>query len=271
MPPKRSLLDPTFPFASEGQSGPSNHGQLEPEMADAWHAWKAADSPATRGALLSQVKPVLSSAVYSYAGAGASPAVQGQAKLMALRAFGTYDPAKGSMRTHLLSQLRSLQRTAAQGSQIISVPERVSLDRRHLMESEEQLRDKLGRDPSDMEVSARTGLSLKRLGYIRRAAPGTNSGSHMDAEGDVYSPVSTIPNAGGTDDAWADMIYHDLGDIDRTIMDYTLGLRGAKPLSNSDLAARLGLSAGAVSQRKAKIQAMLDEQSSIDPFGGHNA
>lgn len=265
---KRSLIDPTFPFAS---SGNEDNGQLEPDVADAFHAWKADDSPVTRGALLGKVKPIISSAVYSYAGTGASPAVQGQAKLMALRAFKSYDPARGSMRTHLLSQLRSLQRAAAQGSQIISVPERVSLDRRHLMAAEDNLRDTLGRDPSDMEVSTHTGLSLKRLGYIRQASPGINTGSILDPEGEVHSPKSTIPGTHSASDAWAEMIYHDLGDVDRTIMDYTLGLRGAKPLENNELAARLGLSPGAISQRKSKIQAMLDEQYSISPFGGANA
>ncbi len=267
--PTRSLIDPTFPFASSGREPAA--GKLEPDYSDVFHAWKAADNPATRGALLTKVKPVLDSAVYSYAGAGASPHVKGQAKLMALKAFGSYDPNKGNMKTHLLSQLRSLQRVSAQGNQIISIPERVALDRRHMMETEGQLRDSLGRDPSDMEVASRTGLSLKRLGYIRGAASGVNSGSILDEDGEVHSPASTIPGAQGKDDAWAEMIYYDLGDIDRTIMDYTLGLRGAKPLANTDLALRLGLSPGAVSQRKAKIQQMLDERFQVDPFGGNDS
>ncbi len=264
----KSLIDPTFPFASSGQT---DAGKLEPDISDAFHTWKADNSPATRGLLLNKVKPILDSAVYSYAGAGASPHVKGQAKLMALKAFGTYDPTKGNMRTHLLSQLRGLQRVSAQGNQIISIPERVALDRRHLMETEGSLRDELGRDPSDMEVASRTGLSLKRLGYIRGAASGVNSGSILDDEGEVYSPASTVPGAQGKDEAWAEMVYHDLGDIDRTIMDYTLGLRGAQQLSNMDLAARLNLSPGAISQRKARIQGMLDERFQIDPFGGNDS
>lgn len=264
----KSLIDPTFPFAS---SGSENAGQLETDFEPTFQAWKANDTPATRGALLKQVQPVLNTALYSYAGAGASPAIKSRAKLLALQAFKSYDPNKGAMKSHLLSQLRRLQRDAAQGNQIISMPERVSMDRMHLMESEKSLRDQLGRDPSDLEVADHTGLSLKRLGYIRNATSGINTGSIMDADGEVFSPASKIPGATDADDAWADMIYYDLGDVDRAIMDYTLGLRGVGQLSTNDLAARLNLSPGAISQRKAKIQALLDQKYEISPFGAANA
>jgi len=266
--PFKSIIDQSLPFASEGSSDAT---RLEPDFADDFHAWKGNDTPVTRGALLKRVSPVIDRAVVSYAGADASPSVRSRAKLMTLQAFKTYDPARGTMRTHLLSQLQGLRRTAAQSNQIISVPERVALDRQHLREAEEELRDKFGREPSDMEVANYTGLSMRRLGYVRQAAPGTNTGSILDEEGDVYSPASNVPGAHSQDDAWADMVYYDLGDTDRTIMEYTLGLRGAPVLSNVDLAAKLGVSPGAVSQRKAKIQAMLDARSEMDPFGGRNA
>ena len=265
MTPSKPLIDQTLPFAAGGAAG---HGKLEADFEPVFSAWKASDTPQTRSALLKQVQPVLHTAVFSYAGSNPSPAIRSQAKLMALKAFHSYDPAKGNMKTHLLSQLRRLQRTSAQSNQIISMPERVSLDRAHLMEAESNLRDRLGRDPSDMEVADHTGLSLKRIGYIRQALTGINDGSILDEEGEVYAPPSSIPGAKDKDDAWAEMIYHDLHDIDRTIMDYTLGSRGVTPLSTAEIANRLGISPGAVSQRKAKIQSLLDERYQLDPFGG---
>lgn len=262
----KSLIDQTLPFASEGGSQ-----RVETDFDPLYQSWKSDNNPATRSALLKHVQPVLDTAIHSYAGGNASPSVKSQAKLMALSAFNTFDPTKGNIKTHLLSQLRGLQRHAAQSSQIISLPERVSLDRQHLMEAENELRDNLGRDPSDLELADHTGLSLKRIGYIRQAKPGTNTGSILDEEGEVFSPASAVPGAQSADDAWAEMIYHDLGSTDQAIMDYTLGLRGISPASTTEIAARLGISPGAVSQRKAKIQAMLDERYQIDPFGGNNA
>lgn len=261
----KSLIDPTLPFASSG-----NSSQLEKDIADSFYAWKAEDSPTTRGALLRQVNPIIDTALHSYGGT-AGPSIRGQAKMMALNAFKSYDPSRGTMKTHLLSQLQGLRRAAAQSQQIISIPERVALDRGHLTETADQLREELGRDPSDMELASRTGLSLKRINYIRQAKPGTNTGSILDEEGDVFSPASLIPGNTDRTDAWADMVYYDLSDVDRKIMEHTLGMRGAEVLSNGELAARLGVSAGAVSQRKARIQQLLDQQYEIDPFGGGNA
>jgi|JI9StandDraft_1071089.scaffolds.fasta_scaffold05542_8 DNA-directed RNA polymerase specialized sigma subunit len=262
--PITSLLDQTLPFASSARS---DNGQLEPDFTEAYNTWKGDDNPVTRGALLTKVRPVIDSAIHSYGGSG-GPTVQGQAKLMAMKAFGSYDPSKGSMRTHLLSQLRGLQRVAAQSNQIISIPERVALDRNHLTATADSLRDDLGRDPSDMELAARTGLSLKRINHIRQSHSGVNTGSILDDEGEVYDPASTIPGAQNNADSWAEMVYYDLPDIDRKIMEHSLGLRGAKILSGGELAANLGLSQGAISQRKARIQQLLDEQFEIDPFGG---
>ena len=258
-----SIIDQSFPFASEKKTG-----ELEPDFDEAYQGWQQNDSPQTRGMLLRKVQPVVDRAVYTYAGTNASPAVKSQARLMAMEAFKTYDPNKGNMRNHLMARLRRLQRTAAQGQQMISIPERISLDRRHLREAEEALRDNLGRDPSDAQIADHTGLSLKRIGHIRQAKSGINTGSIMDETGTPYSPPSTIPGQNQTQDAWNEMVYYDLDDTNQAIMDYTLGLHGAPILENREIANRLGVTAGAVSQRKAKIQAMLDERYGADPFGG---
>ena len=258
-----SIIDETMPFWSGSDA---SQGKLESSYQENWDAWKAEDSPVTRSALLKSVQPVVDRAVYSYAGTNASPRIKSQAKLMALEAFGTYDANKGNMRTHLLSQLRRLQRYSGQENQMISIPERITLDRRHLRNAEESLRDDLGRDPSDMEVANSTGLSLKRIEHIRKANSGLNSGSIVDAEGETYSPASSIPGDSDVDKAWKQMVYYDLHETDQAIMDYTLGMHGAPKLETSAIAQRMGISPGAVSQRKNKIQSMLDERFTIDPF-----
>lgn len=258
-----SLIADDMPFMSS-----SNADQLEPDYQEHFKAWKQSDTPQTRNQLLRAAQPVIDRAVYSYAGSSPSPYIKSQAKLMALDAFGSYDPNKGNLKTHLLTQLQRLQRTNAQNQQIISIPERVALDRRNLLEVEERLRDDLGRDPSDAEIADHTGLSLKRIGYIRNAKTGVNSGSILDDEGEVFDPGSIIPGNTQVEDAWQQMIYYDLHPTDQAIMDYTLGLHGAPVLDNRTIATRLGLSEGAISQRKNKIQAMLDERFNVSPFGG---
>lgn len=260
----KPLIDPTFPFAGEQAA------KLEPDISPSYNAWKLDDSPQTRSVMLKKMQPMINKAVYSYAGGNVSPLVNTRAKLMALHAMRSYNPQSGSVQTHILSQLRGLQRINAQSQQIISLPERVAIDRSHLHETENRLRDDLGRDPSVSEIAKATGLSLKRIGYIRQAKTGINTGSLMDEDGDVYSPASNIPGNTDKDDAWASMVYHDLGNIDQLIMDHTLGTHGVEILPNTVLATKLGLSPGAISQRKSKIQKMLDSRHEMDPFGGTN-
>lgn len=262
----KSILeeDGPLPFANEGQ----NQARLETDYRDAFEGWKKSPTPTTRGQLLKTVQPVVDRAVYTYAGKQASPSVKGQARLLALQAFDSYDPRKGNMRNHLMGQLRGLQRYAGQQNQIISIPERIVLDRRHLVEAEDQLRDNLGRDPSDLEIADHTGLSLKRINHIRGASPGIAASSLVDPEtGEPLSPASTIPGHNQNDDALRQFIYYDLDNIDRVVMDYTLGLHGSPQLPNTEIAKRLGLTAGAISQRKAKIQAMMDEAMQMELFG----
>lgn len=242
-------------------------GNLEPEYHAAYRAWKTSNTPQSRGELLRAVSPVLQTAMYSY-GNGEHPALKARAKLLALEAFGTYDPSKGALKTHLLSQLQRLRRISAQQQQAIRVPERIVSERAHLSEIEKQLQDELGREPDLLELADRTGLSAKRIEYIRKAHKPIIAGSLTDETGETYSPASSIPGAPSPQDAWIELVYHDLGPVDRRILDHTLGLHGAKQLPAGEIARRLGVSPAAVSQRRAKIQALLDEQFSTRIFGG---
>lgn len=254
-------MDNTLPFAS-GSSGM----RLEQEFAAPYHAWKTKQEPATRGALLKAVQPVLDTAVHSYGGGSAgSPTLMSRARMMALKAMPTYDPARGSLRNHLLGQLQGLRRVGAKQQQIISIPEQVSLDRQHLVNAENDLRDALGRDPSDAEIADHTGLSLKRLAYVRTARPAIASSSINGGEDDNedFTPASTVPGAHRVEDAWTDFVYQDMGTIDKAIMDYMLGLHGTPRLPLAQVAQRLGITASAVSQRAARIQKQLDERFGI--------
>lgn len=133
------------------------------------------------------------------------------------------------------------------------------MDRRHLEETESQLRDALGRDPSDIELANRTGLSLKRLQYVRQARH-TVAGSQIERDETSDAPASTIPGQDPRQKAWEQLVYYDLQPLDQTIFDMTLGRNGRRPHTVAEIAAKLGVTPSAISQRTAKIQAKLDER-----------
>jgi DNA-directed RNA polymerase specialized sigma subunit len=247
-------MDSTLPFASESSS-------LEADYTPMYQAWKQTPSPQTRSELLRAVDPVLQKGLRTYGGASqASPTLRTRAKQLALQSFDTYDPARGSLQSHLLSNMRRLQRTGAQETQVISVPEQVALQRKHLNETETELRYELGRDPSSMEIADRSGLSLKRIAYIRQGGPVISSSQAESQTTDGSAPASQIP---GTTDprqqAWEELVYYDLNPTEQAIFDLTLGRHGSPQVSTTEIARRLGVSPGAISQRAAKIQQKLDE------------
>jgi DNA-directed RNA polymerase specialized sigma subunit len=246
-----------------GMDQPTSY--LEPHYADLYNSWKTDPTPQASSSLLKTIDPVIKEALKSYGGTRQeSPTLRSKAKLLALEAMQKYDPTRSKLKTHLLTQFQGLRRMAAKENQIISVPEQVMLDQGHLREAENRLRDKLGRDPSDWELIDETGLSLKRISYIRSMKPTFAEGklTTVDEEGSSMS-VPAIAAQQTEDKGWQEFIYSDLHPIDQVIMEHTLGMNNKKVLSNQEIARKLGLSPGAISQRKARIQQLLDRREDL--------
>lgn len=243
---------------------------LEPNFEPHFNSWKANPSPESTGNLLRVVDPVINEAIRTYGGGAAkSPTLKGKARRLTISALQTYDPTRAKLRTHLLSQLQGLRRMSAKEEQILNIPEQVLLDLGGLRESENRLRDRLGRDPSDLELADHTGLSRKRIGYLRTMRPSYSEGRlvRVDDEGtSMNMPAVEQMTPTGALDAWNDFVYHDLDPIDQQIMEHTLGMHGKPQLSNQDIARKLQLSPGAISQRKARIQVKLDQHKATGLF-----
>lgn len=245
-------------------SAPSKITGVAGDFDTTFDEWKKTQTPATNTKILGTVQPVIETALSSYVGQSATPAIRSRAKLMALKALNTFDPAAGNVRTHLLSQLQSLRRLSAQEQNIIGIPEQVGLDYQKLSEAENELRDRLSRDPSDDEVADATGLSIRRIKKIRAFNQPIAEGSTIIETGDDYADAggiaSNVPGQTNAQDAWLDFVYGDLSPTDKLIMDMTLGRNGRRKTSTQDIAKKLNISPGAVSQRAAKIQNMLNQQ-----------
>jgi DNA-directed RNA polymerase specialized sigma subunit len=253
------------PFSGQGLTS-----KLEQEYDEPYNQWKSEPNKRTSGALLKAINPVIDQATYSAAGNQASPTLRSRARQEALKAMDSYDPQKGRLKTHLLSRLRRLHRIHQEQSQIIPIPEQVLYDRQNLIDIEKDLTDELGRDPSDQEIADRSGLSLKRLAHIRKAHVPVAEGAAMNRPGrsdeEQFLPGSEIPGHDPGGEAWTEYVYADLGVKDKAIMDYMMGLHGTPKLPPNEVGKRLGLSPGAISQRAAKIQALLDERENTGLF-----
>ena len=242
---------------------------LEPELTPDYEEWKKAGTPEANAKMLGRIQPMIDQAIQAHVGPS-NPLLVSRARRMALDALRGYDPSRARLRTHLFNQLQGLKRVSRQQSAILHVPERVSLDRYHLERHTQELTDKLGREPSDDELADATGFSPRRLQRVRSYLPAVAEGTleSADPEGrqQIYGGVIIPQQQQARADAVRDLVYGDLSPQDKLIMEHTLGMGGRRPLSNQQIAAKLGRSPGLISQRKAAIQQMLDRASEISPF-----
>lgn len=225
----------------------------------AYTAWTAKQEPQTNRDLLAAIDTDLDDVLVSHLGQ-VSPLAKSHAKLMALDALKRYDPKQAGVKTFLHTQLQGIKRYNQKTTQLLSLPERFERERYALSETEKALNHDLGRDATDDELTDRLGIPAKRLARLRSYGGAVSEGKLQSGSEDGaifgYQPVakrdklrlSTIES----------IVYGELHPEDKLIMEHTMGLNGREVLSNQDLARKLRKSPGAISQRKAKIQGMLN-------------
>lgn len=234
----------------------------EQEFNDVFGQWKKQHTPELNTQIIQRVQPYIDTALTSYGGKNPSPNMRARAKLLALDALDSYDPARGNVKNHLLSQLQRIRRLTAKEQNIITIPEQVGLDFNHLNRAETELYDSLGRYPTDEELADFTGLSTKRIHKVRAFnQPVAEGMTAVTADEWANTDVaSTLPHNKKSFEAWLDFVYGDLPPTDKLIMDMTLGRHGRKKTDTKTIAQKLNITPGAVSQRAEKIQKMIDSR-----------
>lgn len=245
-------------------NNPPQRGRLEPEYAQTWEAYYRDPSPENASAFLKAVDPVLRTGLRSY-GDPRSSLSRAYAKSIILDSARRYDPQQAKLRTYLLTQLQGLQRYTAQSEQLVRLPERVGLDLHRVRLGTAELRDRLGRDPSDAELAEHVGVSRKRLAHLQKATPVYAEGMLQQSNyGEPDEEGLTIPTVkDGPSDAWHDFIYQDLDPTGQVIMQHTMGYGGHPVLPKKAIASKLGISPAAVTQRAARIRERLDMKNDL--------
>jgi DNA-directed RNA polymerase specialized sigma subunit len=236
--------------------------RLESKLAPPFNAWQQDPSPGNATRLLTAVKPAIDRGIRAHVGTKTSPATQSHARRLALTAIRSYDPTRAQLSTHIVNNLQGLKRVVRRQRHVLSVPERVELDRRRADVASTELQDALGREPSLQELADYTRLSTRRLQHVGQLKQPVAEGRLLATTQESGGYMPAVQQ--GPSDTWLELVYQDLLPVDQNILDWTLGLHGRKPLSNQEIAVKLQLSPGAISQRKAKIQTKLDQREELE-------
>lgn len=243
--------------------------KLEKEYRDIYLKWKENPTQENAEELYRKISPIVNKAVKLFVGSDPPPQLVSKAKALAMNAIKNYDPKKAQLNTYLMIHLQVLMRHAAEYNRPIHVPERVAMDWKLIQEKISEFKDEYGREPSDSELADATGLSIKRIEYVRKmraqVAEGAYSPEAGSDEDSAFDPAVRNVNM-EAELAWAEFVYQDLSPIDQVIMEHTLGLHGKPILSNEEIARKLNITPSAVSQRKAKIQELLNKREEYGVF-----
>lgn len=216
-------------------------------------------TPQNLQAVVQAYKPAIDNFVYATLKSD-SPIVRRRAYAMAAEAAKSYDPERGvPFKRFLQVQLQPIQRMGRNIHEVISIPERHRRYAALLQQTRMDLLDRLDREPTREELADASGLTVRQLDRFDRLNRGSLSVSQFES----MSPDPDDPNLPAVQEdpmkEWREYVYHDLDPVDRQIFK----ARESGAISNNQLARELNLSPGAVSQRAAKIQRMIEQ----GPYG----
>jgi DNA-directed RNA polymerase specialized sigma subunit len=233
-------------------------------LADVHKTWLRDPNLDNTSTLLNRLRPTIQKGIAAHVGHNASPTIVSRAKMLALDHARSYDPSSGaSLPTHVFNGMQGLKRYASREGMVISMPERLLLQKKQLDRAHNNFRSENGRDPSDDELRQHSGLATRDIERVRRLPNTINEGRFYQDLGEDSPGLPAVEQGREAVDAWRDMIYHSASEPDKVILEHTLGLAGKPVLDNTGIAARLKISPSAVSQRKAALQQQLDSYYSL--------
>lgn len=231
-----------------------SHTKVPENKQDIVSVWQKDKSTQNTRKVLQMLKPTIQSALHTYT-PGQQDNFRLKATSLALQSLSGYNPQKAtSPSTYVFTNLQRLNRLRRQRQTPVHIPESQVYALQLIQKKQQQLEDRLGREPSLQQLSDYTGLSPKKIEKVRSGSAYTSQSSTTDET----TGVDLIGAKDTSDKDYYDYVYSSVSPLDQKIMEWTSGYNG-KALSNNQIASKLHLSAGAVSQRKARIQQLLGQ------------
>lgn len=230
---------------------------MQNELNQAYEAWRADPTKENMSRVTKLMRPLILSEINRYP--GSNEILKGKSKKFAVDAVKDFDPAQGAkLTTWVVNRLQQLHRYGRKSKQIVNTSELAYRQFAELDARRREFLDEEGREPTDEELADMTGLSTKRINAVRQMNPVVkNVGVIEEAqasedEGAVMPAVMDI----GADpelNTALEAVYESATDRDKSILDFKTGRGGQQVLSNQEIAKRLGVSPGLVSQRSLEL------------------
>ena len=133
-----------------------------------WQQYKTTKSKAALSELLKRMDPVIQATVNKWSGAVSRQALLNEAKMLAVKAFDSYDPSRGAaLATHVVSNLSPISRTVYTYQNVARIPENITLKLHSYNTAVENLKATHGREPTTDELHQELGWSAPEINKLR--------------------------------------------------------------------------------------------------------
>lgn len=210
-----------------------------------WDTYRKTHSPASRDALLRRFDGVIQSQVNRWAGSIPRSVLLSEAKLLALKAFDSYNPNAGAaLATHVVNNLQPISRYVYTYQNTARIPENVAMRLQTYNSAVEHLKAFHGRQPTTDELHNELGWSAQEISRIRDYNRKDLVESGPTVDGDFYT------NKDDDSDLILAGIYAELLPSEKELFEYITGFNGRPQLSNAQLLEKLGITQAQLSYKK---------------------
>lgn len=215
-----------------------------------WKQWQRNKTEDNTRALLNQTQKIRYRAVSNWTGSVSPVTLNSEAVKLSMKAFDTFDPDKGvKLSTHLTNSLKKLSRLGYSEVSFLRMPEERQMKYTTFETAKEDLRERLGRDPSEMELADELGWPAAEVGrFIKEDRKVLMSSEPLPVGMESFAPQTGVNPNDRTHYAVADM-----NPIDQQIFKHTTGYGGAPILDGKTLMEKLNLKQSQLSYRKQVI------------------
>jgi RNA polymerase primary sigma factor len=204
---------------------------------DTWKKWKKTNDVQHLNSLLKSMDPFLQSYVNKFATSPLPrPAIESQARVLAVKAFHTYNPKMGAaLNTHLGHELKHLTRYVLEYQNVGKIPENrgIAISKFHNIKS--NLMEELGREPNVLELSEKLQWSPAETERMQTEL--RQDLNVVQGKEEAFFDVGF--NLSDKDRDLVEFAYYSLPPEEKKILEYWFGLGGSPKLGVNEMAARM--------------------------------
>lgn len=163
-----SDLSPLEVFEEEAKEAAAQRRADDQKL---WHNWMdSGKDPEHLEPLVQKFKPLVTQAVQQYKAPSIPTSVfEAEVHEHLLDAFNSYKPERAALSTHVVNMLRRSQRYNNKYQNIARIPAEPSRMIGQIQQTQNALREDLGRDPTRAEIARTLGMNEKRLKNVMGA------------------------------------------------------------------------------------------------------